>query len=204
MRAAVPFALLLAAPPVGAVTVASGTVVLSAANSQQAGRLSRDGVPADWSTTKVFPGQINPNSSYAYTSIDTTFAVNRKQDIYYQISVDDPTLLAFVSAYLGAYDPAAKATNYLGDPGRSGNYFGVDPLFFQVVVPVGGSLRLVFNQTSVVSFSPATNYLVEAFSDTEFNENFATVAEPLTWAMLVAGFGLVGAAARRRRVVAAG
>ncbi|MGI4879604.1 MAG: PEPxxWA-CTERM sorting domain-containing protein [Janthinobacterium lividum] len=200
MTKTVLIAALVTAVPAAAVDVASGTVVLSAADAQQLGRLSRDGIVSDWSAPKAFPGVINTSTSYAYTTVDTTFAANRKQTIYYGITVDDPTNLAFVSAYGGTYDPLAKNANYLGDPGTSGNYFlGTDALFFAVTVAAGGSLELVFNQTSAGSFSPGTNYLVQAFSDTEYNEVFAAVPEAATWAMLVVGFGMVGAAVRSRR-----
>lgn len=196
-------ALLLAAIPAVAADVKSGTIVLSAADTQQLGRLSRMAPPSDWSSAKPYPGIVNGGTSYAYTTIDATFAANRRQTIYYDITVDDPTPLAFVSAYAGLYDPLDKSANYLGDPGASGNYFGVDPLFFDVVVPAGGSLRLLFNQTIAGSFSPGTTYLVQAFSSTEYDEAFATVPEPASWAMLVTGFGLVGGAVRtRRRAVA--
>nr|WP_310522819.1 PEPxxWA-CTERM sorting domain-containing protein [Polymorphobacter sp.] len=43
----------------------------------------------------------------------------------------------------------------------------------------------------------------ETIYDRGFRTYVATVPEPASWAMLIAGFGLVGAAARRRRVVAA-
>jgi hypothetical protein len=39
--------------------------------------------------------------------------------------------------------------------------------------------------------------------NTTFSTGAAVVPEPASWAMLIAGFGLVGAAARRRRAVAA-
>ncbi|WP_243453805.1 PEPxxWA-CTERM sorting domain-containing protein [Sandaracinobacteroides saxicola] len=46
------------------------------------------------------------------------------------------------------------------------------------------------------------NYFFES-SPTGVILNFAAVPEPATWAMLIAGFGLVGASLRRRRVAAA-
>ena len=87
------------------------------------------------------------------------------------------------------------------------NYFGVDPLFYQVVVPAGGVLRLVFNSTNAPDATPpgvptsTANYLVEAFSDTEYDEDFRTAAvpEPATWAMMVGGLGVIGSAMRRHK-----
>lgn len=42
-----------------------------------------------------------------------------------------------------------------------------------------------------------------AFPGGEIRGQFAAVPEPATWAMMIAGFGLVGAGARRRRVTTA-
>jgi hypothetical protein len=43
----------------------------------------------------------------------------------------------------------------------------------------------------------------QVFDDLTFGSLTPGIPEPGTWAMLIAGFGLVGAAARRRRAVAA-
>lgn len=78
----------------------------------------------------------------------------------------------------------------------------------------GGSLDFV-NGTTVLSFAP--DFWDEFFISSSFvgedvpqdmrygyYEGFspAAVPEPASWAMLIAGFGLVGAMARRRRVLA--
>jgi hypothetical protein len=188
------------AGPAKALDVLSGTQTLNAGFPQQLGRLSRDGIPSDWSQTKAFPGVINPTTSYAYDVVDVTFAPNSTQDVYYQISIDDAATDVFSSAYLGSYDPLSKSANYLGDAGSSGNFFGVDPVFYQIKVAAGGSLALLFNQTAVGSFS-SYNYLVEAFSDTGFDEDFPAsggVPEPSTWMMMFLGLGVVGGALRYR------
>lgn len=75
--------------------------------------------------------------------------------------------------------------------------------------PFGGSLDFVngFNQ---LSFQP--DFGVLYFMNGDGNEYFGTYAaqpgggtvpEPASWALLIAGFGLTGAAARRRRRLAA-
>jgi hypothetical protein len=102
---------MIVAAPVAALDVTSGSTTLAAGDAQQLGRLSRSGVLSDWSETKAFPGEVNPTTSYAYQVIGAAFKPNAKQDIYYSISIDDPTTFAFASAYDGAYDPAAKSVN---------------------------------------------------------------------------------------------
>ncbi len=196
-----------ASAPALALTVQSGSVSVTAADPDQAGRLSRNNVPQDWSGGEEYPGEINTGTTYHYTSFIVPFAANALQDVYYQIDIDDAATDLFSSAYLGVYDPLAKQVNWLGDAGTSGNYFGVNPLFYQVVVPAGGVLRLVFNSTNAPNATPpgvptsTADYLVEAFSDTEYDEDFQTAAvpEPATWAMTVGGFGVIGSAMRRRK-----
>ena len=47
---------------------------------------------------------------------------------------------------------------------------------------------------------PGFDYTFRTYADDQFS---AVVPEPASWAMLIAGFGLVGAVARRRRISAA-
>ena len=72
--------------------------------------------------------------------------------------------------------------------------------------PQGGSFDLS-NGSNVLSFQP--NFGVLYFMDGNFGTfiaepaTVAVVPEPASWAMLIAGFGLVGAVARRRRAAVA-
>lgn len=194
----------LAAAPAAAVDVASGQVTIGATDAAQLGRLSRNGVPQDWASDEAFPGEVNPGMTYRYTTLAVPFAANVRQDVYYDITFDDVATDLFASAYLGSYDPAHKDVNWLGDAGTSGNYFGTDALFYDVVVPRGGTLLLVFNSTTAALPTSTANYFVQAFSDSQYDETFLPgVPEPATWAMMVAGFGLIGAAVRRGRTARA-
>ena len=179
------------------------TISVSGADATQMGRLTRARPPSSWAEATPFPGFINTSTAYQYRTVQAAFAPNALQDVYYEITVDDPDAIVFASAYDGAYDPASPANNYLGDEGASGNYFPGDPSFFDIVVPMGGTLTLVFNDVGLGD--GPFSYQVSAFSSTEYDENFqsapADVPEPATWAMFIGGFGLVGAAMRRRRTV---
>ena len=187
-------------------TAASGSVLLNVSSTlastdpTQLGRLSRSGVASDWSTIKSFPGVVNPSTLYHYT----TYTLNVLTASYIQVSLDDPSTSFFASAYLGAYTPLSLATNrgldinYLGDAGSSGNFFGTDPGFFQVVVPQNRNLVIVINEPVVNGgIGRAFNLLVEGFSDTSFTDPVAT-PEPATLLLSVAGFGLLAFLGRSR------
>lgn len=194
------------ATPAIAFDVIEGDVSLGAGDAIQTGRLVRNNVAGqDFAGSEVFPGTNNPTVQYHFATFDASFAPNAVQDVYYLINFDDDATDLFASAYNGSYDPTNKALNWLGDAGQSGNYIfypGLpgDPLFFGVKVARGGSLTLVVNDTIAgLGTSSSAHYLVQAFSDVDYDDDFASVPEPASWAMLVAGFGAVGGVARYRR-----
>jgi len=169
----------------GTIIFDSGVIALSAGSPTQLGRISRDGIISDWSSPKVFPGTINPATSYHYEN----YLVPIQYFPFIQISFDDVSGQAntFASAYLNSYNPANKALNYLGDAGSSGNFFGVDPIAFQVLVDTGNTLVVVVNDANAAGAGVGQPYriIVEGFSDTNFNE---ATPEPAT--MLLSGGGL--------------
>src|SRR5262249_2502337 len=71
------------------------------------GRLSRSGVPSDWATTKSFPGVIGAPAARAYE----TFTISSNLYPFLQITLDDPTVALFDSAYLGAFAPVNTPAN---------------------------------------------------------------------------------------------
>jgi hypothetical protein len=121
---------------------------------------------------------------------------------YIQISFDSTAATTFLSAYMNSYSPPDLTSNYLGDPGFSGNFFGVDPVFFQVIVPSTNHLMLVLNESAPNGgINLPGSVLVEAFVDTEFTDLpvSAPVPEPGTWALLACGMALLVARRAERQ-----
>ncbi len=183
------------AVPCEAAIIADIDSVLAASDPTQLGRLSRTGIPSDWSATKSFPGTLNLATSYHFE----VFSVNVGRMPFIQIDFDEigGTANLFASAYLNSYDPASPAMNYLGDAGFSGDAFGVDPLAFQVQVPLNQNLIILVNDTVPGGGGAGTpfNIQVEAFFDT----NFTDTPEPATWLFAAGGLAMLIGARRRVR-----
>ena len=175
------------AVPCKAAIIADIDSVLAASDPTQLGRLSRNGIFSDWSAPKSFPGTLNLATSYHFE----TFVVNVGLTPFIQIDFDEigGTANLFASAYLNSYNPASPATNYLGDAGISGDFFGVDPLAFQVQVPLNQNLIILVNDTVPGGGGVGTpfNIKVEAFFDT----NFTDTPEPATWLYAAGGLALL-------------
>lgn len=187
----------------------SNSISLSSGDPTQLGRLSRNGIIADWSFQEPFPGTINTTTSYHYETIAVTVPSWLS---FLQITIDSNDTSIFASAYDTTYSPDPLATpnlgldvNYMGDEGGSGNFFGTDPRFFQVIdltsqnSPTGfGTVLVVLNETVANGgLDSPVGVLVEGFSDTGFDE----VPEPATYALLGAGILVLATRARRRSAV---
>jgi hypothetical protein len=195
-------ALLLAAlfgAPVRATLILDATSAVSLSDPTQAGRLSRKGVPQDWANSEPFSGTINPTITYHYRTFEID-PLTSALGPYMQVSFDSLSPNTFVSGYFASYEPNPSVggnlgldTHWLGDAGTSRNYFGVDPVSFQVVVPFGESFVVVVNTTSAnpaAGIGDPFELTVESFSDTNYTDAAAImpVPEPST-------YGLFGAAA---------
>ena len=103
-----------------------------------------------------------------------------------------------MSAYDTSYNPVSFGTNWLGDPGQSGNSFGTDPQFFQVVVPQNHDLIVVVNNTAAGNVGGRSFHLtVEGFIDTEFTDPPPAAPVPEPFSLALCGSGLAAMAFRK-------
>ena len=181
---------------------ASITSSVSYTNSkQQVGRLSRNGVPQDWAADEAFPGIINPTTALRYS----TYAVKVTSLNYLEIFFDSLSPYTFVSAYQTSYMPnsdstvnAGFETNWLGDTGTSGNYFGTDVLFFDVVAAINSTVMIVVNTTAAgLGLGDPFTLSVFGYPDSSYNFDpvelaVTLVPEPSTILLLLAPVAALG------------
>jgi len=171
------------------------TTSIASNDPTQLGRISRNGIPSDWGSLKTFPGIINPTTTYNYH----TYSVNSGVTPYIFITIDSVTANTFASAYFPTYNPTTTGANhgmdvnYIGDAGSSGNYFGVDPISFEVYVPVHSDFLVVVNTSSNAGIGQPFTITVQGFLD----DQFTSTPEPSSLALL--GSGVLGVAGLVRR-----
>jgi hypothetical protein len=198
--------MLMTAASARATTILDLTDALALSDPTQLSRMSRNGIPSDWSASKAFPGVINPTTTYHYK----TYLVDPGIAPFIQIDFFDlnDTANLFVSAYDTAYLPNSAGapnlgfdTNYLGDAGFSGNPFPGDPAFFQVIVPLGHKLMVVVNDATATNLGIGNPFelTVEGFIDSEFTDPPEGPAVPEPATMLLTASGLALLVRRRRR-----
>jgi hypothetical protein len=165
------------------------TTSISGSDPTQLGRISRNGIPSDWSGLKPFPGVINPTTVYNYH----TYSVNSGVTPFILITIDSVPGNTFASAYFPNYDPTNLSLNYIGDAGRSGNLFGVDPVSFEVYVPMRSDFLVVVNTSSNAGIGQPFTITVQGFID----DQFTSTPEP--GSLVLFGSGILGVAGLVRR-----
>jgi MYXO-CTERM domain-containing protein len=169
-----------------------------ASDPSQLGRLSRNGIPQDWSGSEAFPGIINA----AVTYHSRAFSINVGVGNFIQIDVDSTSASTFASVYQTSFDPTNLTMNWLGDAGASGNPLPGDPLFFQVVAALNSNIIVVMNNTgaSNVGVGDAYTITVESYVDSEFTDPPAVTGTPEPTSLALGGLGLaaIGLLSRRR------
>jgi hypothetical protein len=171
---------------------------LVAGDPTQLGRLSRNGLQQDWAGSEAFPGVINPTTSYHYV----TYAFNVGSTPFIQVEFDSGSLNTFVSAYQTSYLPGSGlGVHWLGDAGTSGNAFGTDPSFFNVIADLNSVLVIVINEsTTNAGLGAPFHLMVEGFLDREFTSTAALIPEPSTLLLCFAALlALLGRGAWKRR-----
>ena len=155
----------------------------------------------------TFPGVINIGTTYKYE----TFNVHVGGAQFIQIDFDSIVTSTFVSAYQTSYAPDSAGPpnfgfdiNWLGDAGTSGNFFGTDPLFFNVIAQPNSNLVVVVNETTGDT-GPASgigkpfHLTVEAFYDTNFSET----PEPSAILLCLGGLAILFGRRGSKKAVAA-
>ena len=182
-----------------AVPLLTTSGALTAADPTQLGRLSRNAVAQSWDPAmqEPFPGTVNPTTTYSYH----TYTFNVGMNPYVEISFDGSSTL-FISAYQTSYAATNLVSNWLGDIGTSGLYFGVDTLYFQVIAAVNSQLVLVVNETTTGGGRGMTyGITADGFLNSGYEEFVPTaVPEPETLLLMLAPLALIaGRKSRKRR-----
>jgi hypothetical protein len=124
---------------------------------------------------------------------------------FIQIDFDSISLNTFVSAYDVSYNPDSAGppnygfnVNWFGDAGFSGNSFGVDPLFFNLIAPVNTNLIVVVNQTAAGTAGLGDPYhlTVEGYVDSDFTPT----PEPSMFVVCFAGLAVIFFVTRFRKL----
>ncbi len=158
-------------------------------------------------TGTEFSGATYTLGPVTFTSANSTVGGPLLQSYHDAYGVPSGTV-----PYLGSYGAlltVSTTSSFLGL--HLGSYSGEQIVSYSFGETSGTLDVPAPNQTAFIGFGftgPASGPLTVSFSndlelDTISFSSGATVPEPASWALMLAGFGLVGFAARRRQAVAA-
>jgi hypothetical protein len=125
--------------------------------------------------------------------------VNSGATPFIVITMDSVTANTFASAYFPSYNPTTTGSThnmdagYIGDAGSSGNYFGTNPISFEVYVPKFSNFLVLVNTSSNAGRGQPFTITVQGFVD----DQFTPTPEPSS--LLLLGSGALGIAGLVRR-----
>jgi len=164
-----------------------------------------------FSVSNFIHGSGSMKADYTISTDGTIGALSGANYIGYTLSINYNNIIRESSgsgSYL-FYDTGGSATAStlsfdFGTPGNGLIFYDNRDAFCFFAVTENGCVGGEPTPSSSIYFSPlnATGYLPRS-SGVEVIATTGAVPEPANWAMLVAGFGLVGAAARRRKAAVA-
>lgn len=189
-----------------------GGQTVTTSSSMELGRLSRNNQPQTWTGAEMYPGVVNPTTTYYYNTYTLNYT-NFVPNNFVEISLTDTAGngAVFISAYANSFNPTNRATNWLGDLGYNSIAYGTaDSLTFQVHLQYQDNLVLVVNNTgaptaAVTGLNNPFDILVTAWTDTSYDDTAVTgvvTPEPSTFIELGTGL-LAMAGVVRRRLMAA-
>jgi hypothetical protein len=159
-----------------------------------------------FSASDFVAGSGSLKADYTITTDGTLGTLSARNYTGYTLSINYNNLIrdssgtgVFSGIETGGSATASQLSFDFGSPGNTMLFFdGSDALCFYAVIE-GGCVGEPTPSSSIY-FGPlnASGYLPRS-SDVAVIATSGAVPEPANWAMLVAGFGLVGAAARRRK-----
>jgi len=103
------------------------------ATGTQTGRINRFAPPSVCGTQKAYPGLQTATGTRRFQTFSFQ-TCNNPVPACVTINLSNPAVNLFAVAYLGSYNPANLAQNYLGDSGTSGNGLQAN---FNVTLPPG-------------------------------------------------------------------
>ena len=179
----------------------------------------------DWDTVAVAGHGNEVTTGIIFNNSDLVFCVDLEHNIY--VTHYDPPLV-FQKGFLtvdGAGNAISEAdSNRIGQLADLGQFYrssGASDLVFRLEGIQAAIWSIEYHTTATSGFAAVNGYISQ-FLNVQDNghgyahaliahgpreagvQNMVTggVPEPATWTMLIAGFGLAGAALRRRRVAA--
>ena len=160
MQAKAAFLALIFSAAIGFPTAASAattSVTVTTTSPTMTGRVNRNGIASDCSAAKAFPGTIVTTVGYAVSPALTNTSSQPVCTVFTLTTSAACGTSVFAAAYLGSFNPANLATNYLGDAGASSAASS-----FSAVVPANGSVVFAL---SYVTSAPSQDCTMSISAD---------------------------------------